>query len=254
MPWYVKKILKVIYKRLLNTIPQRCLIRWIYERQKRTGKLDSEMLYVTKLMKRQRRFVDIGANIGIYSYHFKDRFQNIDAFEPLNEVPLINCFKSDSFRVHSVALSNDVGILDLNIPISKGERSFGLASLEQREGEYEVRSVSLDTLDNFHFDDVDLIKIDVEGHEEFVLEGAIETIRRTSPVLIIEIEQRHIQKNINDVFQSILNLNYKGFFLSGKNLLSLREFDYGLHQKPFLENVNTREYINNFIFLPNDLI
>src|SRR6266568_3035020 len=52
------------------------------------------------------------------------------------------------------------------------------------------RVVEVRTLDSFEFSDVAMIKIDVEGHEEAVVAGAEETIRRCRPSLLIESEER----------------------------------------------------------------
>ena len=43
-------------------------------------------------------------------------------------------------------------------------------------------------LDSFEFDSIDYIKVDVEGFELQFLKGAAETIKRTKPVLNIEIK------------------------------------------------------------------
>ena len=123
--------------------------------------------------------------------------------------------------------------------------------MEKRDGDYKVRIIKVDKIDNYDFDDVDLIKIDVEGHEEYVIEGARNVIKKNMPILIVEIEQRHIKKQIGEVFQSILKLNYSGFFFENGNLTSLNQFNYDLHQKLHLNNVTSKKYINNFIFLPN---
>ena len=51
----------------------------------------------------------------------------------------------------------------------------------------------------------------------------------------------------------ITNLNYKGFFLKKKKLLSIKDFSLNIDQKKFLKNnVPMKGYINNFIFLPNE--
>ena len=71
------------------------------------------------------------------------------------------------------------------------------------------------------------------------------------PILIVEIEQRHLKKKIEEVFQSILKLNYDGFFLQNGNLTPLNKFNYDLHQHLHLNNVSSKQYINNFIFLSN---
>ena len=58
------------------------------------------------------------------------------------------------------------------------KRNASLASLEERGGECEVRTVKVKTVDDFDFNDVDLIKIDVEGHEQSVIGGAINVIKK----------------------------------------------------------------------------
>ena len=46
--------------------------------------------------------------------------------------------------------------------------------------------VQMVTLDEFNFTEVDFLKIDCEGFEVFVLRGAIETLKRNKPVIIVE--------------------------------------------------------------------
>ena len=52
------------------------------------------------------------------------------------------------------------------------------------------------------------------------------------------------------MFKTILDLKYVGFFLNQGKLIDLDEFIYEKYQKPFLKNVSSKEYINNFIFIP----
>ncbi len=243
------KLLKIITEKVIP-IKYQLGLRYFY--QKNTNKLDAEMLYVSKLLNDKRRFLDIGANVGTYSYYFKKSFQKVDAFEPLSEITYrLKPFHNENFKVHNVAVSNKVGELRLNIPMLNGVPIPSLASIEERDGECEVRIVKVETIDSYDFNDVDLIKIDVEGHEQCVIEGAIKVIKNNNPILIVEIEQRHIKTDINEVFDTILNLNYSGYFIQNGQLNSLNNFSYELNQQPFLLNVECDEYINNFIFLPN---
>ena len=238
---YIEKLVPVRYQ-----LP----IRYFYSQK--ANKLEAEMTYVSNLLKEKRRFLDIGANIGIYSFHFKNSFKSIDAFEPLKEISYrLEYFQNQSLKVHNCALSNKRGEFQIYIPYLSGKAIASLASLEKRDGDCEVRTVKVDKIDNYYFDDVDLIKIDVEGHEEYVIEGARNVIKTNMPILIVEIEQRHLKKQIEEVFQSILKLNYNGFFLQNENLTPLNKFNYDLHQKLHLNNVTSKQYINNFIFLPN---
>ena len=238
---YIEKFLPVRYQ-----LP----LRYFYSQK--TKKLDEEMTFVSKLLNEKRRFLDVGANIGIYSFHFKNIFKNIDAFEPLKEISYrLEYFQNESVKVHNCALSNRRGEFKIYIPYVSGKAVASLASLEKKDGDYEVRNVKVDKIDNYDFDDVDLIKIDVEGHEEYVIEGALNVIKKNMPILIVEIEQRHLKKRIEEVFNCILKLNYSGYFFENGNLTSLNQFNYDLHQKLYLNAVTSKKYINNFIFLPN---
>ena len=50
--------------------------------------------------------------------------------------------------------------------------------------------VPMATLDSSYEGEVGFIKIDVEGHEQAVLDGAVQTIRRCRPRLLVEIDER----------------------------------------------------------------
>ena len=74
-------------------------------------------------------------------------------------------------------------------------------------------------------------KIDVEGHEYSVIEGAEATLLASKPALLLEIEQRHIGRPINEVFDKILSMGYHGFFIGLYGLTSLVNFSISLlHQ------------------------
>lgn len=225
------------------------VLRFFY--LKRTNKLEEELIFASKLLNRKRRFLDVGANIGIYSYYFSNIFEKVDAFEPIKEIThRLLALKNESLKVHNVALSNKEGNVKFHIPIVKGNLRTPYASLEKRNVECEIRNVKVNTIDSYNFNDVDLIKIDVEGHERFVIEGAKILIKKCKPILIVEIEQRHLSIDIGTVFEGIKELEYTGFFLQNGSLTSLKEFNYERNQKEFLMGKNTK-YVNNFIFLPN---
>ena len=246
---------ELIKKIIESILPKKWLLSLRYVYQKTTNKTDEEMFYVSQILKRKRRFLDIGANVGIYSYHFKNTFEKIDAFEPLSEITYrLEFYQNEFLKIHNIALSNKVGEFQLYIPLIDKKIVPPLASLEKRDSNCEVRTVRVNTLDSYNFDDVDLIKIDVEGHEHQVIEGGIKTIKKNMPIMIIEIEQRHIKNRIDEVFRYITSLNYSGFFLNKGELISLNEFSYEVNQKPYLDMVEASEYINNFIFIPNDKV
>jgi hypothetical protein len=124
-----------------------------------------------------------------------------------------------------------------------------LGSLEKRNAPFEKRVVHVNTLDSYHYD-LDLIKIDVEGRELAVIEGAVDTILRRKPHLSVEIEQRHISKLIDEIFDFILQQGYDGFLLSNGSLNPSSKFSHSVNQEPYLDEVTQKLYVNSFIFKP----
>ena len=248
---YRKRSMYLYFKEKIRFfLPPRAQLEIRYFVQWMTKKLEKEVVYAEQLVRRKRRFLDIGSNLGTYSYHYRNTFQNIDAFEPQAELSAgLKAINNIKITVHDCAVSDREGQLKLFIPVTHGRRMSSLASLREGDGCFEEHLVEVRSIDSFGFDDVDLMKIDVEGFEQSVLFGAVETIEKTRPVLIIEIEQRHLQTKIEEVFKFILNLGYQGFFFQNDVLIPLEEFSYEKNQKPFLENVNTSSYVNNFIFV-----
>lgn len=243
-------ILKILGK---GIVPNKYHLRLRYWKDLFRGNLEQEMFYVNRLLVEKRRFVDVGANIGLYTYYFSSKFKELEVFEPISEVTSeIKNLEKRHIKIHNVALSSSKDSLTLNIPIEHNGLAYGLASLELREGFCETRTVDVHTLDSYEFEHVDLIKIDVEGHELAVIEGSVKTLARCRPVLLVEIEQRHIGIKIDHVFKEIINKGYQGYFIYENKLVSIDEFSYNKHQESSLHNVFSPNYVNNFIFLPKE--
>lgn len=128
-----------------------------------------------------RHAVDIGANVGLWTRVMAVCFDRVTAFEPsyeCHEAFRLNNQASDKWICHDVALGNERRMITLNTKL----RSTGFTKVDDA-GDLVVEQR---TLDSFDLRDVDLIKIDVEGWEHNVVKGAVETIRRCKPVMIIE--------------------------------------------------------------------
>lgn len=231
-------------------VPARFRLRLRLFLKKRRGLLDPEMSLVEKKLGESRNFLDIGANIGIYSLYFSRVFDNVHAFEPVSEVTRhLESANLSNVTIHSVAVSATAAELELKIPIIRGRPRPALASLEDRDGPVASRHVAVVTIDSLGLEHVDLIKVDVEGHELSVIEGARDTLSRCKPIILIEIEQRHIDRPIGDVFQKIKQLGFAGRFLENGEERDIEEFDVTKHQC-LVDGMPAKEYVNNFIFLP----
>jgi FkbM family methyltransferase len=218
------------------------------------GGLEREMSFLHLIIRNQDLCIDVGANRGIYTYLLYRLGAKVEAFEPnLACSNVLNIWSHDkpNINVHAVALSSYSGSATLHIPVDKiGVEHDASASIENTEFvNSRSQLVSIQTLDSYGFKDLKLIKIDVEGHEYSVIEGAVKTIISSRPALLIEIEQRHIDRPIAEVFAKILEFGYQGFFMGILGLTPLEEFNAARQQS--MENFGTAKgpYINNFLFL-----
>ena len=181
------------------------------------GTLEYELNIIDYILRPGDRAIDVGANRGVYSYKLWKNCINIEIFEP-NPI----CVKvlsawinnKSSINLHAHALSNKDGFATLNIPIDEnGVEHDASASLNNLNFIHKrSEDVSIRSLDSYNFSNVSFIKIDVEGHERLVLEGAKKTLLNHKPSLLIEIEQRHSSDSINMIFDYLTNLDYEGFF------------------------------------------
>lgn len=157
-------------------------------------------------------FVDVGANTGYYTVNIASKLKggkiisieaDPDTFKILEKNCSIN--KISNLEMYNIACSNQEG----NINFFKTNKHSGINSiLEQPEkngfNKIKIKSNTLDNILNSRFKKIDWIKIDVEGAELFVLEGAQETLNYTKHI-IIEIHEHVLEKN-NQTSQQIINI------------------------------------------------
>jgi FkbM family methyltransferase len=215
------------------------------------------MALLGRLVRRNDLAIDVGGNRGTYAYKLWRLGAKVEVFEPN---PL--CFQvlsawasaKPSVHLHSAALSNRDGSAHLHIPIDgDGTEHDASASIENAGFERaRDQEVPLRTLDSYAFKQVKLIKIDVEGHEYSVIEGASETLISSKPALLVEIEQRHTTKRIDEVFEKILSFGYDGFFMLDGRLAQLSKFELAKHQSMDNFGATKGAYLNNFLFLHRD--
>ena len=218
------------------------------------GFAEPEMVLLRHIIRKGDRVVDVGGNRGVYAYHCWKLGAVVEVFEP-NPVCLsvLSPWVKGRERVNlnAVGLSDHVGSADLHIPIdAAGVEHDASASLERHDFDRErAQAVSLATLDGFGLQEVTFLKIDVEGHESRVIQGAKATLANSRPAILVEIEQRHCADPINDVFERILLLGYLGYYLEGGRLKPIGSFDVRRHQAAGQLGQKDGSYINNFLFL-----
>lgn len=166
----------------------------------REGQEQSVMAIVSTLLTTTKYdvFIDVGANIGIYSWLAKKhRVSDIFMFEPdqTNIRLLMRTLMANHFQhvfLVPFAASEVAGVANFfpdHASGTTGSLSLNSHSLHAAYGVSDVMVVPtlpLDTFTDFCCNKRVLIKIDVEGAEASVINGALCFIEQVKPVLIVE--------------------------------------------------------------------
>ncbi len=198
-------------------------------------------------------FWDVGANIGYYSWLFKSWFPDtrVALFEPdpsnarLIEQTLRRA-GLDGITLHRFAVSDISGIRNFVTDEVSGftgslavdEEPFALRHWHAEGRGVMVHTLRLDDARSNQNQSVDLIKMDVEGHEEAAFRGGGDTIAHDKPVIIYECfhESSPIVDFLKGLGYSIFDAEWFATNLRGaSNFLALPE-----HYQPALERLTSR--------------
>lgn len=161
---------------------------------------EGQLPLLAELLPQDCVFVDVGANHGEFSICAASvaRDGNVYAYEPMkdNIRKLRKNIDRNGFKnifVQEYGLSNidsrDVPIYTREEEFSDGSFHGGLGTIYSISGrDKAIETINLHKLDDVFRKDsrIDVIKIDVEGAELTVLQGACKTIERTKPYIIFE--------------------------------------------------------------------
>lgn len=159
-------------------------------------------------------FLDIGANIGVYTVAIGPRFARVLAFEPHPIVSRVLALNVDINNVHNVeqlnyGLSDEDGTAEL---WEGGAGNFGASSIERGVGKGKHHTITLrhasTALREATNLPVALIKMDVEGHEPKVIAGLAEFLANQQPVIAFEAND---PLHNNSLLTQLRGLGYSNF-------------------------------------------
>ena len=199
--------------------------QWVYFC---TKNYDSELMKKSFLLLDVDQIcIDVGAQIGFWSIGLaqyikrKNGMGKIIAFEPhpINFKRLVENIElsglQDYISVHNLALSDTEGSLQLVLreDFERGATT-GNASVSSNpdlDRSFETITIKSTTLDKFlspmQIDNVNFIKVDIEGHEDFFFRGAKKLIEKKAPIILFEINMVFYNARgikILDIFNSML--------------------------------------------------
>ena len=184
---------------------------------------EPETLNWINTFEKEKIFYDIGANVGIYSCYAAMIYRSkVFAFEPsilnlellgknINENNL-----NDNITIVPLALTNSSKVSEFNMStIDHGSALSTFGENYSHDGNkmkikfsYKTLGISLDRIcDEFKFPLPDYVKIDVDGLEHLILDGATNSIANTKSFLIEVNEDFELQKN--KIKSKLENLGFK---------------------------------------------
>lgn len=215
---------------------------------------EPELRWLDRWCDRERLAVDVGANVGIWSWYLRRHSRGVIAYEPNPDLAAwLRRALPTGVEVRASAVSDARGRLPLRIPLVGGRPDNALASLSQTfAGVGSVREVEVDVrrLDDEDLRGIGFLKVDVEGHERAVIGGAKELLKRERPTVVVEIEERHAPGAIEAVRAEMLLLGYGAYFVRAGALHDFAKFDRATMQNPKNAGHHAK-YVNNFVFLPD---
>jgi FkbM family methyltransferase len=215
------------------------------------GRQEPELNRLSEFVPPGRNAIDVGGWLGPWTRRLAARVPQVVTIEPQPDLAAyLRRVVPPNVTVIEAAVSSEPGRAQLSLP----EQRHGANALASLEGDTAtaavVHDVAVIRLDDLDLADVGFVKIDVEGHERAVIDGATELIRRDRPTLLLEAEQRHLSEPLGDLFERVLSEGYEGWFLHGGRWHPLAEFDVQRHQLDHLDDVVGPDYVNNVLFCP----
>ena len=215
--------------------------------------LEDEMKIVHELCAKDKISIDIGVFRGVYAFLLSSHSSEVVGFEanPIMFKYLDRHLKKiiKNIKIYNIALSDSEGGAELKIPLRK--KSFlkinfedyyegGMATIHKENSlddkkihTFKIKKVKLDS---FQFNKkIGFIKIDVEGHEQKVLEGSLKILKDNYPNLLIEIEEKHRKLSPDYTISFLKDIGYQCFIFDNGNLHKVQS------HKDFPDK-------NNFIF------
>lgn len=172
------------------------------------------LYYITKTFRggldlSDKVVLDIGANIGNHSLYFANECnaKKVFAFEPipqtfkiLDKNIQINSFEDRIYAYNCACGDKKCFAKNPNYDL----KNIGGTCLEETQ-EGDINVITIDDLDIQ--EKIGLIKIDVEGFEKKVILGALKTIEKNKPMIVLESWYQH--GNINDIIRILDQYGYK---------------------------------------------
>jgi FkbM family methyltransferase len=180
--------------------------------------------------------IDVGTNHGQFAMKLAAISKACLCIEPVKALSFVGVVLPENCLFRNVAAGRTKGIQVLRIPKREGIADYALSTMADdnplhgyqcEEQTTEVWTVDELVRETFPEEQVGYIKIDVEGFEDQVLEGCIETLNRYKPNLQIEL---HGNDGIKSMCKYLERLDYRAVFFFKNKMFDASWFDPNVHR------------------------
>ena len=194
----------VLLQNKINYILPRNLLTFYSE----NGLFESGLIeWCKQFCRKDKTMLDIGAHTGSYALSLAPYCKSVYAFEPQKMTYYALCGGVALSNINNIECLNiglgskeQVGSMTLNIVSNDG----GGSSIHNNTDVLAREEIQIDMLDNWNISNISFIKLDVEDNEQYVLEGAKQTIIESEyPPIMFECNDRAKHQGLFDVIQEL---------------------------------------------------
>ncbi|WP_078612581.1 FkbM family methyltransferase [Streptomyces canus] len=147
----------------------------------------------SRLAAKSTTIADVGAHVGYFSMiaALGNPKAKVHSFEPVDQIHArlsvnVRSNTAQNVKLHQAGVSGEAGWAEISVRFAGNLLSTG-STLEGGAADAEQKRIRLVCLDEvFAETRLDLVKIDVEGHELSVLKGARQVLKRDRPTVLLE--------------------------------------------------------------------
>jgi FkbM family methyltransferase len=164
-------------------------------------------IIVETLCNNKRSVIQAGGHCGLYPIQYSYYFNNVFTFEP--NTTNFYCLSENTKNYKNIHINNyGLGEIEKNVSFCVSRRNSGAHHVSNK---LENVSIQLKNIDSLDIQDCDLIHLDLEGYELLALQGAIKTIEKSRPIIVLEttdaMERYNYKKE--DILKFLEKYNYK---------------------------------------------
>jgi FkbM family methyltransferase len=211
------KFIRIILYKILGTYNYVKFVSYIYLLMVKLGLLKKkypELFFLKKIINPGNTCIDIGANVGYYSYFMLKHISNkgqLYAVEPVEMFrkiwqKRIPKSKQQQCILLPFALGNKNTTVEMGTPSIDGIVHHGMTKIIERKTDNIVAThqVEMRIPDELFADipKIDFLKIDIEGYESMVFDNMHETIKRTLPIIQAELSGKENRQHVINLLKS----------------------------------------------------